>query len=271
MYKFRDITNATAPGTLTPIQAGFTSDLSVAASIPSTMFLVLNAFVGHRIPLAWRMLGSLSVVLVFFVISTVLVVVDTDQWQNGFFTVTLSSVVAMNMATAILSGGLFGVSGQFPSEYVTAVVSGQALGGIFASLAEIVSLTFGASAIASALVYFTIGNVVLVTSTVCYVLASRSMFFRYYTVERLALVKAASVAALPAASSGGGTVAMQSQQNPQFSDVLRKIWLYGFAEWLVFAVTLSVYPAVTVLVRSQNNGNGHPWNGEFGENEYNLL
>lgn len=49
------------------------------------------------------------------------------------------------VATAILSGGLFGISGLFPSEYITAVVSGQALGGIFAALAEIISLTFGAS------------------------------------------------------------------------------------------------------------------------------
>lgn len=259
MYKFRDITNATAAGTLTPTQAGFTSDLSVAASIPSTIFLVLNAFVGHRLPLAWRMLGSLCLILVFFLLSTSLVVVDTDAWQDGFFRLTLGSVVVMNMATAILSGGLFGVSGQFPSEYVTAVISGQALGGIFASLAEIVSLTFGASPIASALVYFTIGNAVLVLSTVCYVFAARTGFFRYYTVERLALVKAASVVALP---TGGGHVVVQAPPGPQFGDVLRKMWVYGFAEWLTFAVTLSVYPSVTVLVRSQSNGNGHPWNGE---------
>lgn len=28
-------------------------------------------------------------------------------------------------------------------------------------------------------------------------------------------------------------------------------------------VTLSVYPSVTVLINSQNRGNGHPWNDVY--------
>lgn len=286
MYKFRDVTNSTADGELTPIQAGFTADLSVAAAVPSTLFLILNAFIGHRIPLAWRMLGAMLLVLVFFVFTTALVEVNTDAWQSDFFVLTLASVVVMNMATALLSGALFGISGQFPSEYVTAVVSGQALGGIFAALAEIVSLTFRASATVAALVYFMIGNVVLVASIVSYAVASRTKFFLYFTGGRLALVKAASAlqqqrqqrrrqraerrrsvgsaAGTAAAAEVMSTVTVVSPgaDEPQFRAVLGKIWLYGFAEWLVFAVTLSVYPAVTVLVSSQSHGNGHPWNGE---------
>lgn len=31
----------------------------------------------------------------------------------------------------------------------------------------------------------------------------------------------------------------------------------------VFVVTLSVYPAVTVLINSQYHGNGHPWNDVY--------
>lgn len=257
MYKFRDVTNSTADGTLTPIQAGFTSDLSVAAAVPSTVFLVLNAFIGHRIPLPVRMLGSMLVVHAFFLLTTVLVRVDTDAWQAQFFDLTIGSVVVMNIATAILSGGLFGISGQFPSEYVTAVVSGQALGGIFAALAEIVSLTFGASATRSAFVYFQIGDVVLAVAIVGYAYASRTAFFRYYTVERLALMKAAK-----AVEQRGSTNSDAVCAEPRFGDVLGKIWVYGLAEWLVFVVTLCVYPAVTVLVSSQNHGQGQKWNGK---------
>lgn len=149
-----------------------------------------------------------------------------------------------------MSGGLFGICGQFPSEYITAVVSGQALGGIFAALAQIISLTFGASAKTSGFVYFMIGNFVLILSLVTYIIMSRTAYFRYFTVEKVALIKASQQ-----------SLTDRSSLEPNFYVVLRKIWIYGFSEWLVFVVTLCVYPSVTVLVTSQEHGNGHPWNG----------
>lgn len=96
MFKFRDISGNTTNGDLTPIQAGFTSDLSVASAIPNTLFLILNAFLGHRLPLQLRMVGSLTLVLIFFIVTTVLAQVNTDLWQNMFFMFTLASVVIMN-------------------------------------------------------------------------------------------------------------------------------------------------------------------------------
>ncbi|KAJ6645911.1 Equilibrative nucleoside transporter 1 [Pseudolycoriella hygida] len=252
LYKFRNVT-ANATDDLTPIQAGFTSDLSVSAAVPNTMFLVLNAFIGHKIPLKIRMVGSLTFVFIFFIATTALVEVNTDTWQNEFFIFTLTSVVLMNIATAILSGGLFGISGLFPSEYITAVVSGQALGGIFAALAEILSLTFGASAKTTAFVYFMIGNVVLLVSIVTYIIMSKTVFFKYYTVDKLAMSKSQT----SISDTSSSTV---RSNGPDFQVVLRKIWMYGLSEWLVFVVTLSIYPSVTVLVTSQGHGNGHPWN-----------
>lgn len=154
------------------------------------------------------------------------------------------------VASAILSGGIFGISGLFPSEYITAVVSGQALGGIFAAIAEIISLTFGASPKTSGFVYFMIGNVVLLISLLAYITMSRTKYFHYFTVEKLAIAKRAQQA-----------ITVQAVGEPNFYTVLKKIWIYGFTEWLVFVVTLCVYPSVTVLVNSQNHGQGHPWNG----------
>lgn len=55
----------------------------------------------------------------------------------------------------------------------------------------------------------------------------------------------------------------QEVREPDFKVVLRKMWIYGFSEWLVFVTTLAIYPAVTVLVVSENKGNGHLWNGKL--------
>lgn len=253
MYKFRNVTSNSSTE-ITPIQATFTSDLSFSASVPNTLFLILNAFYGHRVSLNVRMIGSLLVVLVFFIGNTALIKVNSDKWQDEFFDITIASVVVMNIATAILSGGLFGISGQFSSEYVTAVVSGQALGGVFTAIIEIITLTFSANPSKSAFVFFMIGNGLLVLALIAYVLMSRTRFFKYNTVDKILAVKSLQ----QQLEIAGGP---SSQLNePSFKAVLNKMWLYGFTEWLVFVVTLSIYPSVTVLVSSQGHGNGHPWN-----------
>jgi equilibrative nucleoside transporter 1/2/3 len=79
------------------------------------------------------------------------------------------------VASAVLQGGLFGIVGKFSSRYITAVVSGQALGGIFAALAEIASLCFGASSTISAFVYFMVANVMLLLSLAAYLTLSHSV------------------------------------------------------------------------------------------------
>lgn len=107
----------------------------------------------------------------------------------------------------------------------------------------------------TAFVYFMIGNVVLFVSIVTYIIMSKTVFFKYYTVDKLAMSKSSSSVALPSSSTD------RSNNGPDFQTVLRKIWVYGLSEWLVFVVTLCIYPSVTVLVTSQNHGNGHPWNG----------
>lgn len=46
-----------------------------------------------------------------------------------------------------------------------------------------------------------------------------------------------------------------------FKKILIKIWPYGLSMFMVFFVSMAVYPAVTVLVESQDKGSHNPWNG----------
>lgn len=105
-----------------------------------------------------------------------------------------------------------------------------------------------------------IGNVVLFMSIITYVIMSKTVFFKYYTVDKLAMSKSSSSVGSPSSST-------DQVNGPNFQAVLRKIWVYGLSEWMVFVVTLCIYPSVTVLVTSQNHGNGHPWNG----NKKNII
>lgn len=167
------------------------------------------------------------------------------HYYNKFFSV----------ASAFLAGGLFGISGLFPSEYITAVVSGQALGGIFSALTEIVSLTFGTSPMISAFVYFNIGNVVLFASIISYLIMSNTIYFKYHTIDKLAMAaKSADEVSLLSPTT--------SSLKPKFFEVLKKVWPYGFAQWFVYVATVSVFPSITVLITSQNFGHGYKWDGK---------
>lgn len=68
-----------------------------------------------------------------------------------------------------------GIVGKFSPEYITAMSGGQALGGIFTALTEICSLWIGASPILSGLVYFIIGDIVLLLSLIAYILLERAV------------------------------------------------------------------------------------------------
>lgn len=222
------------------------------------------------------MVTSLTFIFFFFVLTTGLVEVNTDTWQEGFLSLTMLTVALMNgilritrqnriptiyhinkfftVASAFLAGGLFGISGLFPSEYITAVVSGQALGGIFSALTEIISLTFGTSPMISAFVYFNIGNIVLLASIISYLIMSNTIYFKYHTIDKLTM-----------AAKSGDEVSLLSPTaslKPKFIEVLKKVWVYGFAQWFVYVATVSVFPSITVLVTSQNFGHGYKWDGK---------
>lgn len=68
-----------------------------------------------------------------------------------------------------------GIAGKFSPEYITAMSGGQALGGIFTALAEVCSLWIGASPVLSALVYFIIGDTMLLLSLIAYVVLERAV------------------------------------------------------------------------------------------------
>ncbi|XP_067010202.2 equilibrative nucleoside transporter 3 isoform X2 [Anabrus simplex] len=259
MYKLRDVKNNVSEtiGGRTELQAGFTAYLSVASTVPNTLFLILNALLSRKISLQVRMIGSLSSMMLLFILTTVLVKVDTDHWQETFFITTLATVVLLNIASAVLQGGLFGMVGRFSSRYITAVVSGQALGGIFAALAEIASLCLGASSTNSAFVYFMVANGMLVLSLIAYLVLSRAVFFRFHMTDK------SETSAMPYEPAAVEPSEHAVPRSISYRSILSKMWVYGYAVWMTFFITLSMYPSVTVLVTSVDKGNNKPWNEVF--------
>lgn len=151
-----------------------------------------------------------------------------------------------SVSSAILSGSLFGIVGKFSPKYITAVVGGQALGGIFTAIVEIISLAIGASSVHSAFVYFMIGNLTIALCIISYLVLSKSIFYKFHFYEKALIPNEFQNVLL----------------RPQiicYKSILKKIWTYGLTEFLVFGITLSVYPGVTVLIESETKAKGLPW------------
>lgn len=60
-----------------------------------------------------------------------------------------------------------------------------------------------------------------------------------------------------------GEVTFPRGTTVSYMRIIKRIWHYGISILLVSFVSLSVYPALTVLVESQYKGKGYAWNGKF--------
>lgn len=129
------------------------------------------------------------------------------------------------------------------------MIGGQALGGIFAALAQIGSLAIGASSTHSALVYFVIANVTIILTIISYVVLENSVFFKYHTLNEH--------------NPSINQYESDSVPTTCHKIILKKIWGYGFCIFMCFSVTLAVFPGITVLIESEGKGHKNKWNGKY--------
>ena len=60
-----------------------------------------------------------------FIATSALAKINTDTWQTEFLAITLAIIVLININSAIFQGGIFGLAGAFPPQYMKTLLSGQ--------------------------------------------------------------------------------------------------------------------------------------------------
>ncbi|ROT70548.1 Equilibrative nucleoside transporter 3 [Penaeus vannamei] len=126
--------------TLTPLQLSFTPRSSSCPTCSCTVFLLFTSAIVRRVREMVRQLGSLVLSLATMVIITLFTFIDTDSWQFAFFVITMILIAILNVCVAVLQGSSYGLAGLFPASCMSGMLSGQAISGIFSSLARIISL-----------------------------------------------------------------------------------------------------------------------------------
>ncbi|CAL4062972.1 unnamed protein product [Meganyctiphanes norvegica] len=243
-YKFRNVSldNTTISPDVpfkTDLQFLYTPLQVVFSQIPNFIFLFLNSVFSDKIPQRIRLIGSLSLLITFFTVTTIFTQINTDDWQVKFFGVNMVVIFFVNVAGAIWQGGIFGLAGMFPGKFMTATMTGMGISGVFAAVARIVSLAAGADPVECAFIYFLIAVVFMILTLVVYLLLTKMDYYKHYsTYEKIEEISIEQF-------SGENTGVISN-----YIHVFKKIWKLALNVCFVYVVTLSIYPVIGVKIIS---------------------
>ncbi|XP_068183105.1 equilibrative nucleoside transporter 3 [Antennarius striatus] len=231
----------------------FESYLSIASTVPSVLSSILNYLLVNRLSPNVRILSSLFVILLVFVVTTILVKVDTSNYTVGFFIGTLVSVAVVSGASNLFTGSMFGISAYFPMRVSQALISGQAMGGTLSAIASIVDLAASRDVTDSALAYFLTADVFILLCIIMYLLLPKLAYSRHYMLSRTSL----GLINEEEEENGAGSRTTVSTP-PPLQPILRKTWVLGLSVFYVFCVSISVFPAVSSGIQSVQTDQS-PW------------
>lgn len=212
--------------------ASFLQYLGFAAQVPNVIFNWLNIFMKMGGNLTTRIVWSISIEVVIFVMTIVLAMTDSRDWPGAFFWITMVSVVVLNMVNGIYQNTIFGMAAKLPIKYTVAVVLGSNISGTFTSLVLILSDTFASSQRMSAIYYFITALFVLLVCFDTYFALPLNRFYRHHEL------KEQKEAQIQQANNHGRQVRVPYLY--VFKKALPQLWNIFF----VFFCTLAVFPAV---------------------------
>ncbi|XP_062319270.1 equilibrative nucleoside transporter 3 [Osmerus eperlanus] len=240
----------------------FESYLAIASTVPSVLCLILNYLLINRLSPDVRILSSLFVILVVFIVTTVMVKVDVSACISQFFTGTLASVALVSGASNLFSGSMFGISAHFPMRISQALISGQAMGGTISAVASVLDLAVAKDVTDSAFFYFLTADMFILLCIIMYLILPKLAYSRYYMLAGSCTSPGAlSEGSLPQEDADGlrasaGTV-------PPLRPILRKTWVLGLCVFYVFYVSIMVFPAVSSGIQSVHKDTGSPWTNTY--------
>uniref|UniRef100_A0AAX7V179 Solute carrier family 29 member 2 n=1 Tax=Astatotilapia calliptera TaxID=8154 RepID=A0AAX7V179_ASTCA len=218
----------------------FNNWMTLLSQLPLLLFTLLNSFLYPRISEAIRIAGSLVFILLLFILTAVLVKVPMEE--DCFFSVTMATIWFINSFGAVLQGSLFGLVGMLPQKYSSIFMSGQGLAGTFAAIAMLIAIGSKTDHETAALGYF-------ITPCVGTLLT----LFSYLVLPRLVSQLSSQHNCITHNPSD-----LTYTNSPHIS---LYIWVMAFCVTFVFTVTLSVFPAITVDVKTTSEGEN--WESYF--------
>ncbi|XP_065895390.1 equilibrative nucleoside transporter 1-like isoform X4 [Dysidea avara] len=276
-------------GTDVSFSSSFESYFSITSLIPILLGSGFVVWLQTRVSIKRRFLIATSMMLVIFIITTAFVKVPTRHWVRGFFPITLISLFMLNGFSSINQSSTVGLAGILGRSYIGAMMTGQAVAGIFSASASIIAVSVGPITTGqcesgnveySALGYFLSAVVVILICLVSFLIMIRMDFTQYHikmnsTSQQRKKKEEEAPHSLLQDEEGDDELAdllpskrkkkkdSQSGSIRGILEVLKEIWVYALSVYLVFVVTLSMFPTVLTNIKSvsyhSDNPEKYPW------------
>lgn len=163
-----------------PYATYFQQNVGFAAQIPNLVFNWINIFLNLGGNLTSRIVWTLLIEVLVFVVTIILAMVDSSEWPGVFFYLTIGCVILLNMASGMYQSTIYGLAAKLPFKYSGAVVLGSNLSGTIVAVISIISLAMGPNPRTAAIYYFITALFILLACFDTYFALPLNRFFRYH-------------------------------------------------------------------------------------------
>ncbi|UXI21351.1 protein-lysine N-methyltransferase METTL10 [Sarcoptes scabiei] len=244
----------------------------------------------NQVNLSARIRFTLIVQILVFIFTIILACIDSSEWPTIFFWLTILSAVIINIVNGIYQGCIYGLAARFPMNYTNSVTMGMNFSGTIASLLMIVSIAISPDLKTQAILFFLSALIILVVCLVGEYFVTNNIFYQYYTFgdslmqinnngceicfekgdyhqknqcTHLGFEIAKTIRYDQMLPDGMKSTTVSKEKLNQFDDendnlslidrycyLIRSIWYLLFNIILIYAVSLSLFPAVQARIIS---------------------
>lgn len=227
-------------GVVSEHRGNFIAYLGFASQIPNLLFNWLNIFVQMGGNLTMRIVVSIIVEVLVFVVTVALAMINSSEWPGAFFWITMVSVVILNMAGGIYQNCVYGMAAKLPLKYTGAVVLGSNISGTFTSVVAIISSSFISSERTAAIYYFITAMLILLACFDSYFALPLNKFYRYHEMRNQREIEKSKAAGI------------DTTARPPYWQIFKQASPQLFNIFFVFFITLAVFPAVHSDIKPSN-------------------
>ncbi|CAG5134676.1 unnamed protein product [Candidula unifasciata] len=229
--------NMSSPALL-DYKTNFMTYIGMASQYPNFIMNLVNLFVQCKgNTLGVRILSGIIIMVVMFILTVVLAVIDTSAWAEIFFWMTMATAVVVNAAVGLYQNSIFGLSAVLPMKYTNAILFGNNISGTLVAVTNIIVLLLSPSKKTSAIYYFVTAIVILMVAFDAYFITSHCKFYSHY--QELAQLKKQEYQENAVSVEPFYKLLFRS-----FGRVFKQIYHLLFGVWFTFFISLALFPAV---------------------------
>ncbi|XP_076265522.1 equilibrative nucleoside transporter 2 [Rhynchophorus ferrugineus] len=206
------------------------------AQVPNVLFNWLNIFVPIGGDLTVRIVWSISINVIVFIVTIILAMVDSSTWPYTFFYLTLVSIVILNMATGIYQNTIYGMAAKLPPKYTGAIILGNNISGTFTTVVSILSNLVTKNARMAAIYYFITALFILLIGFDTYFALPLNRFYRHYELKDKKMQEQKKSSRTDA-------------EKQPFLEIIKKASPQLFNVFFIFFVTLATFPAMQADIK----------------------